>query len=686
MRNLYLLTLLTCFSAACQQVPDSIAGHRLMEVRISALHLNDSLMNAPASIAILSSADLLRNNAADIAPAMNTVSGVLMQSGNYNTNRISIRGIGARTPYGTNKIRAFYGNIPLTSGDSETTIDDIDIENIQQIEIIKGPLSSLYGAGLGGAILLTPKLSGRSSASIGSTHGSFGLVKNNISLHYDDSKGSINVSYHKLKSDGWRENSAYDREGVTVVGELFRKTHSKLTYFGNYTYMKAFIPSSIDLQTFTDRPQSAAFTWRASKGFEQYDAYLGGLSYEFKMGNISNATSVFINARDSNEPRPFDILNQNTTAYGARTQFAVDLESKIFRRFIVGAEYFADDFDAQTYENLYEDNNGNGSLQGVQIGGTAQHRKFYNAFSQLRFELARKVELQAGLNLNSTAFRLENVFPATSAYEERYQYDAIWAPQVSLLYKPTDLRTYYLSASRGFSLPGIEETLTAEGTINSNIRPETGYNFEAGGKVFLLNRKLYLEAALFRMLITDLLVAQRVGDDQYIGVNAGETLHQGIEFSGKYDWNLGSITITPQVAISIGRYEFEDFKHNDQDYSGNELTGVPDTTLNAGISIDATCGLYFTSDYQYVGAIPLNDSNANFNDAYRIFNIKSGYRREILRNIYFSVAAGVNNVFDEHYASMVLPNATGFGTAQPRFYYPGLPVNYYGQLALRYQL
>ena len=105
----------TIHSAFAQQPKDSITkSNTLKEVVISNYHINDSLLNAPASISILSTADLQRNNLSDISPVLNTVAGVFMQSGGINTNRISIRGIGARTPYGTNKIRAFYGSIPLT--------------------------------------------------------------------------------------------------------------------------------------------------------------------------------------------------------------------------------------------------------------------------------------------------------------------------------------------------------------------------------------------------------------------------------------------------------------------------------------------------------------------------------------------------------------------------------------------
>ena len=80
-----------------------------------------------------------------------------MHSGALNTNRITIRGIGARNPYGTSKIRCFYEDIPITNGDGESNIDVFELSSISNIEIIKGPNSSVYGSGLGGAIRLNPK-------------------------------------------------------------------------------------------------------------------------------------------------------------------------------------------------------------------------------------------------------------------------------------------------------------------------------------------------------------------------------------------------------------------------------------------------------------------------------------------------------------------------------------------------
>ncbi|MBD3583712.1 TonB-dependent receptor [Flavobacterium selenitireducens] len=664
---------------------------KLDEVRISNFHINDSLMNAPAAIGFLSPADLKRNNNVEIATAMNRISGVLMQSGTLNTNRISIRGIGARTPFGTNKIRAFYGNIPLTSGDSETTIEDIDVENIQSVEIIKGPLSSVYGAGLGGAILLQPKtrsIDGH-AARISATAGSFGLLKNTATYGFDSKTTSMNLSYHRLESDGWRQNSRYKREGVTLAGELFRRENSKLTYFGNFTAMKAFIPSSIDKATFENNPRAAAPTWLASKGFEQYDAWIAGLSYETKIaGSLRNATSVFYNHKKSDEPRPFDILRQNTSGYGGRTQFSGRIASDKIN-YLVGGELFRDGFEGKNLENRYQQNNGNGSLVGQQLAGNDQNRTIVNAFAQLRLKPFEQFEVQAGVNYNKTKFDLETTFPIADRASETYEYDGIWTPQLSVLFRPTTdaNQTFYASASRGFSMPAVEETLNPDGSINQDIKPESGYNFELGGKFLFFSKRLYVEFALYNMEIRDLLVAQRIGDDQYVGVNAGKTSHRGIELSAEYDWRLsGDWSLRPFANASVGRYRFEEFFNNDVDFSGKKLTGVPSNSANAGLMLNWAKGIYVSIDFRYVDEIPMNDANTVYNDSYRIWNSKLGYRLPLSQRFGFEVYAGVNNFGDEKYASMILPNASAPPNGAPRYYYPGAPVNYFGGISVNCNL
>jgi iron complex outermembrane receptor protein len=422
----------------------------------------------------------------------------------------------------------------------------------------------------------------------------------------------------------------------------------------------------------------------ASKGYKEYKSVLGGLAYDFNINeNLKNSTSVFINYKDSNEPRPFDILRQYTFATGARTQFSGNFKiGRVENQFIAGAEYFTDTYNGNTFQNLYQQNNGLGSLQGNQLTETDQKRHFYNIFSQLRTLLSDQLEIQAGLNYNKTRFDLNNY---TENINEEYSYDGIFSPQISFLYKPHSLKTLYFSVSRGFSLPATEETLTSEGKINPDIKPENGYNFEVGGKFYFFNKRLYTEISLYRMEIKDLLVAKRVGDDQYVGTNAGKTFHEGIEITLNHNWPINRfLALNSYLAGSIGNYKFKEFIDSGNDFSGNKLTGVAPQKINAGITLNTNIGVYFSTDYQFVGEIQLNDANTAYSDSYTILNLKTGYRFEILQGLTSHISAGVNNVTNEKYASLILPNAVPTGNSSPRYYYPGLPVNYYGAVSLNY--
>ena len=116
----------------------SINPSELKEVIINANNIPQKLKKAITSIEIISVTDIERGSAIDLTPILNRTPGVFMQSGALNTNRITIRGIGSRNLYGTSKIRAYFQDIPLTSGNGETTIEDFELGAISRLEIMKG--------------------------------------------------------------------------------------------------------------------------------------------------------------------------------------------------------------------------------------------------------------------------------------------------------------------------------------------------------------------------------------------------------------------------------------------------------------------------------------------------------------------------------------------------------------------
>ncbi len=655
------------------QSDDPTHTTELREVTISAFRPSDSLMNTAISIARINPSDLNRTGGYELASSLNRLPGISMQSGAWNTNRVSIRGIGSRTPYGTNKVRAFYGFIPLTSGDSETTIEDLDPENIGGISIVKGPLSSAFGSGLGGAILIEPKRSPAQGTqlSAGATHGGFGLMKNRLSAAIGSEHHAHRISAHSLSSDGFRNNSDYDRLGLTASGHA-----GNFSYFVNYTNLNAFLPSSISRADFEQRPHVAAPTWQAARGYEDYTSLFGGISHEAKIfKNAVLQTAVYANRHDSEEARPFDYLQQLTNGLGFRAQVSGNFG--IFR-WIGGVEMFFDTLESATFENLYEQNNGNGSLIGERVTYNEQRRQQQNYYVELSARMSRHWTLQGGVNLNQSGFRLNESDMET----QRNNYTPVVAPQIGVLYRPDALQSYFAKVSRGFSLPAISETLDEQGRVNTDLKPEVGENFEIGAKRFSKNRRWHIEAAAYWMNVRNLLVAQRVDDDRYVGTNAGRSLHRGAEISIGHESRIANWVVNGKLSAQAGKFTFERFDNNGQDFSGNALPGVAPYTIYTGITLSNLNGFYILADARFSDQMPLDDSNSGYTRSYAVLDLKAGHRFGVGKQSRLHIFAGVNNVADTRYAAMILPNAPGSTPEARRSFYPGAPQHFYGGLSI----
>ncbi len=182
------------------------------------------------------------------------------------------------------------------------------------------------------------------------------------------------------------------------------------------------------------------------------------------------------------------------------------------------------------------------------------------------------------------------------------------------------------------------------------------------------------------------MVARRTGNDEFIGVNAGKTQHDGLEIALNYQWlKKHTYSVNVYTNYTLNNFVFKEFVDDNNNYSGNDLTGVPKSIFNAGLDFTSNIGFYGNINFQYVSSMPMNDSNSLFSDSYKLTNMKFGYLININKKLNFKVYLGINNIFDEAYASQILINASGFGGSAPRYYYPGNPVNYYSGLNLNYR-
>ncbi len=201
----------------------------------------------------------------DVASSINQISGVYLLSGALNTNRITIRGVGARTPFGTDKLRLYFEDIPVTNGNGFSTIEAFDLENLTSMEVIKGPKGTAYGTNLGGAILLNTKKQINKGTFFANnfTIGSYGLIKDNLSITHSTDSLEFNLSYNHLNTEGYRENNNFNRDGILLTTAIKLNSRSSIAILANYIDYTAQIPSSLGITAFMENPRQAAFTWNS---------------------------------------------------------------------------------------------------------------------------------------------------------------------------------------------------------------------------------------------------------------------------------------------------------------------------------------------------------------------------------------------------------------------------------------
>ena len=655
------LVILSGAEVYCQ--PDSTITFEA--VTVEAYQMPEKLRTIPGSLSLLGTRDIGNTDATNLASIMNTLPGVSMQSGTYTTNRIVIRGMGSRTPYNTNRIRCYLNEIPLTTADGISTPEEIDLLSIGRIEVIKGPSSALYGSGLGGSLNLYTPAAEKSGGHAGVQYGSFKTAKINLmgTVVRNDLNLSVGLGY--LNSGGYRENSNYKRSSLLINGGYNRPTWSigiNLLLMG----VHGGIPSSLGETMFSTDPQAAAPGWKAIGGFKEYTKGLAGITLTNRLSDkLTNKTTLFGRANDQYEKRPFNNLDDQTTSLGIREKLSLHLDKTDW---VGGFEWIAEAYEWQLDTNDFV------------INRNREVRNQWNVFGMVYYRPGPKINISIAGAVNYIHYRLTDLFENNGDQSGSRKFPVIISPRIGINYAANENVAVFVSAGHGFSMPSPEETLSPEGNVNRDIKPEQGIQIELGSRLTFFEQALSIDATVYWIGLKDLLVTKRITEDIFTGMNAGRTNHLGVELllrnqTLNYASFPGKLITTISYFWSLNR--FIDFTDDEMVFDGNQLPGIPAQMITLQFNWDPIRVLNLHTDFGYTGKQFLNDGNTDQYNGFFVANLKISVDFQTGKRSRFAFSIGVNNLTDTHYASMVVVNAQGFNGSEPRYYYPGLPRHVY---------
>jgi iron complex outermembrane recepter protein len=655
-------------------IPETIP---INEITVASGFLGNHLKSITGHINILLEEEFDLRQLENVASYLNTLPGVFMASGSSNTNKLSIRGIGSRTLYGTNRIKMYLNDIPITSADGITSPEDIDVNRLVKMEVLKGPSSALYGSGLGGSVhMQTNNASNVSGYSYGMQYGSYGFMSMTPALTYATDALQLNTSFTYTHANGYRQNSKYIRKSGIVTGSYTKNRHFlSCTFLVSDLYSG--IPSSVDYETFMNSPRNAATNWLNTKGYEKYTKLTAGIAYKRLFAGLFKIKSVmFTNYTDGYERRPFNTLDDEMVNGGIRGY--IEYSNNTFAS-ILGTEYMLESYHWNIYETITDS-------QEALTAKYSERRHSADFFQLNTFKPNDRLSFEMGINLNLLKYKLMDQFNADSTNRSgQYTYSPDVSPKMGVNYAFSSNYNLYFSVSKGFSPPTVEETLLPEGTINDGLKPETGWNIELGARGQLLDKSLFFDFSVYRIMLRNLLVNKRVAEDVFTGLNAGKTNHFGLEVNLNYKLRQGNKSDRFQLDAITSFWtsinQFMVFNDDGIDYAQKYLPGIPAYSLYAKLKMQFKFHAGIVLEYRSVGRQYLNDANTGTYGDYGLVSLNLSYKREFKKEHSALVFFGIENLLNCRYASMILVNAPSFGANQPRYYYPGNPIQF--QIGLR---
>lgn len=680
----FISTLLAILAGGFAAAQEIVRDSALAEVIVEGYTYDRPLSEVPAAIALIDQDAIGRFSNTSLVPAVNIVPGVRMEERSPGSYRFSIRGSTLRSPFGIRNVKIYWNGFPLTDAGGNTYLNLIDPDNTGSIEIIKGPGSSLYGAGTGGVVLVKTPDVRDDRINVSGVAGSYGLVRYGIAGQVHRDERNARFSYAHQQSEGYRKQSAMERDAFSLDITQALNEDNLLSANIFYTDLSYETPGGLTLQQFEDDPSQArpaggpfgsAETQRAAV-YNQ--TFFGGLGhqYDWTASSYTN-TVVYGSFSDFVNPSIREYEERDETNAGLRTITKYGITDRI--TLSGGGEF-------QHLRSPIKKFRNNEGEKGGQTTDDDLRTSLGMLFAQVEIWTSELFAITGGLSAGFYSVRFESVLP--EAVNEKRQFDPVLSPRIALL-RRFGAVSAYASFSRGFSPPTLADLYPSTSVFDRNILAEKGNSLEAGLKGNLLGRRLSFDVCAYDFRLRNAIVPRRDAADAEYFVNAGKTNQRGIE--AFVVWRSGRMTGEgdPYLKISGGytynHYRFDEYVQETSqgtvDNSGKKLTGVPPTMLAFTADVAALRLFYFRLTANYVDHIPLNDANTAFAEPYLLAGARAGYRRRIDK-VSVEIFAGVDNALDRTYSLGNDLNALAgryFNTAAPRNYYGGLRLDIHGR-------
>lgn len=617
-----------------------------------------------------------------------------------------------RQPITTSPVYLFLEDgIPTRSTGffNHNALYEVNIPQSAGVEVTKGPGTSLYGSdAIGGVInVLTEASPLKPEASISAEAGEHGWKRLLVNGGNGWEEGGIRASLNLTETDGWRDATDYDRQSANVRWDHMLQSGASLKTI--------LATSSIDQQTagssallevdYLNDPTKNT----TPISYRKVDAIRVSSAYEQESAKTLLSLTPFVRQNSmeylANWSLSYDptVLKTESDSLGLLAKYRMDFDA--FRtRVIIGADidYTPGSRTEHSIDAIKTDDIYTSYTRDEKVYDYDVTYQGFSPYVHVETSPSDKLRITAGLRYDNLSYDYsDNMATAPEAYTVSFNgFDRTLtynrpddtevdfnhlSPKLGASYSFSDELNGFVSYRHAFRAPS-EGQLFRPGSnaesldldpvkVNSyevGVRgaPSAGINYEVS--VYYMSKKDDL------VTYTDAITNTRTT------VNAGETLHKGIELGASTD-----ISEDLKLAASVSKSEhtYEDWINKGVDFSGNKIESAPETLANIRLhySPAALNGGYAELEWQHMGEYQMDAANSvdalnpTVYDGHNLFNLRASYYIE--KNL--QLFARLINATDETYATRAKYSPAGYSPAKSEFS-PGMPRTVYAGVEYKF--
>lgn len=559
------------------------------------------------------------------------------------TAALTLRGLGSATQGGRSQGRTLVllDGVPLNnSATGGVNWNDLTVEEIDRVEVFKGPSSSLYGSNaLGGTINIITKPA-KGGYSLESSFGTYSTSDTTAKAGVKAGRLSLQVFGKYLESDGYVHAAEADRDAYTRKAFIFENSAGFKAAYD----LKGAGEARADLSRQKGITGLGSNYQGTAKGeYRESETDLARLSWKGGRGDLNWAVACFDQRTDQERAE--------ASGPAAHTDIDVARRDRGFLSSVGGNLAGATatlGFDWKHGKvNGYDDyNNGKHARD---IGETDSYAPFLQVEKKF---LSDKATLIAGLRYDTVRFHdgfSENTNNASLSVGELEEHTwRSFTPKLSAGYRYSDRASQYVSYARGFRAGELEDMVLTliKGTWyqkpNPDLGPEKADTAETG---FMLNPAagLYLDPSLYLTEAKDFIYQVETGviaagKKERIYANVAKVRIYGAEFPVKYIY--GEFALSAAYAQSHSRIN----SAPGLALEGCQLTYAPRHIYSAGLAWKRGGTSVFGS-WTHKSRQFTNDANTAASSGYSVMNI--GAERKFSEELRASLRLG--NLFNERY-------------------------------------